>query len=278
MKMRFVIPALLCAFTAFVSCSKTEDNPKPETETPGDDESPVDTSQPASHNFIGMIQGTGVDDTTFVFNYDANNRMKNVVNVSWEDSLIGTYNDAGNLSQMVLKDNGSITTVTYTYNAANQLTQISHKQGNDENRNVFEYTNGVVSKNSSYAVGPNGELSLGAYYIYEVTDGNITKIKSYSGGLFTGESTLTYNSDPNIFKSLSLFNDNSALGMNDIADQQTWFNKNMCTGSTFINTTQTTTVNAFTYTYNADQQLTKVVSTQTFAGSLYKTRTRKFSY
>ncbi len=282
MKMRFVIPMLLCAFTAFVSCSKNDDNPQPETETPGGNDNPDDTYHPGAPYFIGMIQVNGVKDTT-LFRYNAKKQLVNVVMLGG-DSVTGTYNSADNLSQIVVKHNdGTLSaTINFSYNADNQLIRIGNKLGNTEYVDTMIYVNGVLSRRNGYEIDPavnNGKPRNYGYDIYVVTDGNITNLKNYdNGGNFMSEATMTYNSDPNVFKTLALFNKLENLDVTDIANDLIAFNKNMVTGATTITNVQARIVNVCEYTYDDKKQLIMAVTSQTINGKLNLDYKRMFSY
>jgi len=71
---------------------------------------------------------------------------------------------------------------------------------------------------------------LQSSFTYAIIGGNITDIKEFTpGSVQTGETSINYGTQPNILKSLSLFNYANRLGMGSFLNDETWFNKNMVT-------------------------------------------------
>jgi YD repeat-containing protein len=249
MKMKFAIPLLLIGSLTIFSCSKDDNSPG--GETPGDS------------LFVKITQGLiPGDDTVFIVSYDDSHRIKSIINSSWEDTLEATYNAAGQLGTITEKDgygDGNVTTLSY--NADHQLTEFNFKGGNYQTRYTFEYTNGVLAKKSFYANDPfdGGTPTLWNYATYEVTNGNITGMKEYSNqDVLLNEITFTYSTEPNVFKPLSLFNAGmNILGADDIANFETFFNKNLLKSK--VVTGQQNYTFTYDYTYNDKKQLTKVV-------------------
>lgn len=271
MRMKFAIPMLLCTAMALVSCSK-------------DDAGPDTSFHPGGPYFVGMKQGTGKKDTSFVFKYNTNKQVEKVTNTTTGASVTGTYDSTGNLSQVVAKYDGSVVTISYTYDAENRLTKTSTKRNAAVRvyTDTLVYTNGALVKKTTYVIDPdinNGKPTFWGYNTYQMTDSNITNIKTYDvSNYLVGETKLTYNSDPNVFKSISLFNVDDQLGTFEIASDETYFNKNMLAGVTTITNTQARVDWNFTFIYNDNKQLIKAVTTQTFNGGLWGTYTRAFSY
>ncbi len=251
MKMRSTIPLLLMAALAFASCSKDKDNVDPDKETPSEGAYFTKMTQ-------GLVPG---DDTVYLVSYDANHRITKIINSSWEDTLVGTYNNAGYVSSITETEGGLGERVNFTYNANNQVTEVNTQGGNYKTKYAFEYTNGIVSKKSYYNNDPvdGGPLALWRYYTYEVTNGNITSMKEYdSQGAAVSETKYTYNADPNVFQAMAVFNNFNLLGADDIANLETAFNKNLITSLSYKDNYYEYTA-TYTYTYNDHKQLAKVV-------------------
>ncbi|GAA0546544.1 hypothetical protein GCM10009415_30920 [Chitinophaga japonensis] len=203
----------------------------------------------------GLIPG---DDTVYLISYDADNRVKSIIDSAYDNTWKPVYDNAGNL--ISITESGW--NISFSYNADNQLTQIDYQAGGIPARYTFEYVNGVVSKKSYYTYTDLQvpELRLWRYFTYEVTDGNITGMKQYdSGDNLVNERKFTYNGEPNVFKPISLFNFLNNLGTNDIANFETFFNKNLITSTSIINNGQAPYVATYAYTYNDNKQLTKIV-------------------
>ncbi|KAA2238540.1 hypothetical protein F0L74_20160 [Chitinophaga agrisoli] len=277
MRLRSAMPVLFALLT-FVSCGKDDDNPNPD---------PDENAHPGGPYFVGVTEGTGGDDTSFVLSYDAGNRVTKVVNTTLKDSVMATYNSAGNPVKVVAKGDGDVVTVDYTYNAANQLTRINSTYESERGidaafSDTLEYNNGLITKKTSYTSHPdinNGQPYLTGYYTYEVTAGNITSIRYFNADGSPGtQKTLTYGSDPNVFKGVSLLNINGFTFIDDIANDECWFNKNLLTGLSQGPSGDVPTINTFTYSYNDEKQLAMVVWGQTFEGRPGGNQTWKLFY
>jgi hypothetical protein len=262
MKMKFSIAMLTIASLTIFSCSKNE--------------IPVDPEKPGTL-ITKMTQGVRAeDDTVFVFNYDADKRIKSIVDISYLDTFTAVYNTSGLISAVVNTGFGTGTS-SFTYNANNQLIQADFEAGGGayKTRYTFEYTGGVIAKQSYYTGGMGGsQLTLSRYTTYEVTNGNITTAKEYSNSnTLLNEQKYTYNNEPNVFQPLCLMNWENFLGAEDIAGIEMYFNKNLITGITSTNTGDEPVSATYTYTYNDKKQLTKSV----FA-TPGKIATRQFEY
>jgi antitoxin component YwqK of YwqJK toxin-antitoxin module len=183
-----------------------------------------------------------------------------------------TYNTSGTIASTSKIEDGSnyIDNMTFTYNDANQLTEADYDDGYVILKYTFEYTSGILSKKTFYQnQGPGTAVTLYRYYTYVFTNGNITDMKEFDGAdNLQGETTYTYNSDANLFQTLGLLNTYNAFGADDLANLDTYFNKNL----TATATTASDKIN-YTYTYNTHKQLTKVV-----VSAPYATYTRMFGY
>jgi len=263
MRKKFIIPLAFIASLAIFSCSKDK---------------VTDPEQPGGALFTKMTQGLiPGDDTVFLFNYDADKRIKNIVNSSWNDTLEATYSAAGLLTAVAGKGESGTVNFSFGYNANNQLTEIRFQAGPYKTRYTFEYTNGVISKKNFYQnSSDNKEPTLYSYCTYQVTNGNITSIKEYraDGNTYLGEEKFTYNSESNVFQAMSLINCMNDLGASDIADIDMFFNKNLPTVVTTTSTFGGSGSATFTYTYNDKKQLTKTV----FTGDPDYIHTWQFAY
>lgn len=266
MRLKLAIPVLLLASLTIFSCSKDKDTTDPEENEPG---------WLMTKMTQGLVPGL---DTVFVFNYDANKRIKSVINVSDRDTFEASFNTAGLVMTIIAKGPSDRGTRIFTFNANNQLLQAEFlpSAGNFNGRYTFEYTNGVVSKKNYYYASAGTEPKLFSYITYEVTNGNITDTKEYfaDGNTFVREVKFSYNNEHNVFQPICLFNWINYLGADDIADIEMFFNKNLITGRTRLDPGFEPANSTYTYTYNDKKQLTKLV----VAAADGHIATRQFEY
>lgn len=258
MRLRFTAFLLLFISTIIVSCSKDETTPD-EQQNPG-----------ASSLFVRVQQGIiPGDDSVYLVSYDSEKRISNIIDSTSGGTLTPTYSAEGNLSAITDVYEEYSDKTTFSYNGDNQLTEVNFDYFSPT-RFTFEYTNGIISRKNYYIqTSVNSPMNLWRYYTYELTDGNITSIKEYNNaGTLLGETTFTYTTDPNIFKSISLINFMNYLGLSDLANEDYFFNKNLIASSTVANEKTT-----YTYTYNDNKQLVKIV-----VSSPRVTHTRMLSY
>lgn len=255
---------LLCFITiVMISCGKKNDA-KPDEQKP----------DPTTNTRVLRIQqGIGVEDTIFLITYDANNRIKSIVDSTEKSDLQATYNEAGLLTSTIQKytDGSASTPVTFTYNADNTLAEANTTFGTLEKfRNVFEYTNGVISKRTFYDYDlSKSTLRYWKYWTYVVTNGNITNRKEFdSDNKLVEEISYTYTNDANFFKPFALVNFQNKVGLNYLCEEEIIFNKNSIASYTRQGFTTT-----FTYSYNSNKLPVKVIEI-----SKYYTNTRAFSY
>ncbi|WP_298735827.1 hypothetical protein [uncultured Chitinophaga sp.] len=266
MRIKQSIAILLVASLTIFSCSK--------------DEAPVDPDENQPGTLITkMTQGVNpADDTVFAFNYDADRRIKSIVDVEELDTFEAVYSTAGLITEVAGKGANSWGSTSFSYNAGNQLVEANFvaSSGGYKTRYTFEYTNGVVSKKSYYTSGlGNPDFTLVNYTTYEVTNGNITSAKQYgSGNTLLYEITYAYNNEPNVFQPICLFNWMNFLGADEIAGIEMFFNKNLVTSETFAYPGDQPESNTYSYTYNDKKQLTKVVVNSASGGAT----TRQFEY
>lgn len=255
MKSKLALVVFVIVLIAFISCKK--DN--------GSGGGPSSNS-----NLVRIQQGVDPDitnDTVYLISYDGSKKITSIVDSLFNDTLTATYDASGNLAA-VNETYG--TNSTYTYDGNNQLTQIDYQLAGSHEQFVFEYTNGVVSKETYNSNLGSGPVSKQSYFTFVVTDGNITSIKAYNkNDVLVSETTCTYGSQPNTFKALSLFNYGGILGADDIFRPETFFNKNNLSGFS-VNGLNTSSV----YTYNG-QLPTKIVTTDQSISGVF---TWAFSY
>lgn len=244
MKIRLTAYLLLFATVVIVSCKRKNVDPP---QKPKEDSLIVRIQQ-------GIIPGY---DAVFLLSYDVDKRIKKIVDSVLPFTLTPTYNSAGDIISIKGIGQGYSNTVTFSYNTDNQLTQVDAQYGQNAHQYVFEYVNGVISKRSVYNQARPGVpgLELFGYYTYEVTNGNITKLKQYNkANALVIEKTFTYTSHPNISKPLALLNWGDRIGLGQVANEETFFNKNL-----IANYTSQGSLTTFTYTYNSNQRLSKFI-------------------
>ena len=241
MKSKLLLSLFIIVFISFTACKKDS----------GSGSGPSSNS-----NLVRIQQGTDPDitnDTVYLLSYDGSKRITTIVDSLFNDTLTATYDASGNL---VAVNETYGTNSTYTYDGNNQLLQFDYELAGSHEQFVFEYTNGVVSKetyNSNLGSGPVSEQS---YFTFVMTDGNITTVKAYNkNDVLVSTTTCTYGSQPNAFKSLGLFNYGNLLGTDDIIKPETFFNKNNLTGFTTSGLTASSA-----YTFNGELP-TKIVTT-----------------
>ena len=237
----FFFASALMLITAW-SCKKENNSPNP---------------NPASGvSLVRIQQGTDADltnDTVYLIGYDGSSRIVSIKDSVNADSLAVTYDASGNPVTL----NGPYFNASFTFDANGILQQLDYILAGSHEQDVFEYTNGVLSKrthNSNFGSGP---LSISGSFTYSFTGGNITDIKEYDlNGTFVKETTCSYGTETNGFKTLSLVNLGNILGADTFLNIETYFNKNMLTGYA-VNGNPVSTV----YTLNSSQQIVHAVST-----------------
>ncbi len=247
----FVLTAFLSVIL-FIACQKEISD---DVEEPG--------------KLVRIQQGTSLDldeDTVYLLSYDVAGNMVSIYDSSHDQSYTATYNPSGELKKI---DATNGRNATFSYDSG-RLKEIWYNAGSIE-RFSFTYTDGVVSKKSYYSDYGSGFV-LSRYYDYTVTDGNITHIEEYTpSGTLVSEATLTYSSQLNPFKELSLFNYSNQLGMMNVIDFDTYHNKNLILTRT---ENQVPRCN-IEYTFNAQQMTTKIVNNDASYGGPF---TWFFSY
>ncbi len=221
-------------------------------------------------NFVRIFEGTDpniTNDTVYLISYNTSGKISQVLDSLYQDSLVATYDASGNLS--TVNDIGafSLGNSSFTYDVNNHLTEIDCNVAGENEKYVFEYTNGMVSKKSYYSdFGLGGALQLWSYDVYTLTAGNITDLKEYdAANNLSFETTFTYGTqaNPNAFKTLGLFNFGNRLGTQDIINYETFFNANIQTGFTTSGLTATSTL-----TFNSQQKPTQIIVNDQYNGWL----------
>jgi glycosidase len=229
----------------FVSCKK-DDNGKT---------TPVETN---SKYFKRLQQGTNpADDTVFLVGYDAQKNVESVKDSADGETWTANFDKEGNVVAVVNTYDGEDYTVRFTYNVNKQLIQAEDVSAAFTQRFTFEYADGRVARKNAYTkYDGSNDFELYRYYTYNLVGGNITSKKEYSpAGDLLKETKYTYTGDENGLKSLAYINNYyNYLGLDDVADLESLFNKNL-----IATRTEDGIKTDYVYTYNPDKQLTAFV-------------------
>jgi hypothetical protein len=217
-------------------------------------------------NLVRIFQGTDPNinnDTVYLLTYNSSNQLTVLYDSLYQDSLVATYDGSGRLSTVSDIGPFGLGSSSFTYNTDGTLGEIDANVAGENDKYVFEYTNGVVSKKTySSDFGGGGALQLYSSDVYTLSNGNITDMKEYdAANNLTSETTFTYGAQANPFKTLSLFNFGNRLGTQDIINYETYFNKNIQTGytNTSFNVSSAITV-------NSQQKPTKIITSDAING------------
>jgi hypothetical protein len=203
-------------------------------------------------SLVRIQQGVDPDitnDSIYLLKYDTKKRLSVIIDSLNTDTLTATYNTSDQLVGIQESSPWSNDQLTATYNSSGQLTQIDCTVFGSHEQYAFTYSGSMPSQ-CVYSDDASGSLAVWRTYGYTVTGGNITDIKEYDkSSTFLGEHKMTYGSQANPFKTISLFNWGNRLGAGDIAFVETFFNTNMTATTTWYGnsanilytTTQTTT-------------------------------------
>jgi hypothetical protein len=216
--MKFLFQISIPLFLCLGACTKEKNN-----------------VQQAGTNLSRIVEGTDPDitkDTVYLISYNSSNNISVILDSMKQDSLVASYDALGNLTAINNIGSFSLGNASFIYDENGLLTEINYGVKGSENQYLFEYSNGAVSKKSRYLNYDAGSpLLLLNYDIYTVSDGNITEMKEYSAsGSLYSTTTFAYGTQANPFKLLGLMNFGNRLGTNDIANFETYFNKNIQTG------------------------------------------------
>jgi len=221
------------------------------------DNNSTNNNQTGNGSLVRIQQGTDPNisfDTVFLINYDASSHISSIVDSLYKDTLFVTSNAAGNPVSVTETYGFS---ATYIYDVTGVLTQVDYTLAGSHEQDIFEYSNGVISKRTHNSNLGSGPVSIQGSYTYTVAGGNITDIKEYDlNGSFVKETTCTYGTETNAFKPLSLLNLGNIMGTENFLNLETYFNKNMLAGFS-INGDAVS--NAYS-TYSS-QEIVRVVST-----------------
>lgn len=199
-------------------------------------------------------------DTVWLLTYTPSKKISKIYDSLYNyDSMTATYDVADRLVEV---NSAPQDYIRITYDAAGLLTQVNYYWAGSRERYLVEYNGNNISKTTYLSdLGSGGAFQTLGYETYTVTDGNITEVRQFStGGTLQAQATLTYGTQANPFKNLSLFNFANRLGMDQIVNFYTYFNKNISSGAR-IGPLTFKTNNTFT-----NQKLTKVIS-EDFFGS-----------
>jgi hypothetical protein len=233
---------------------------------------------------VRMQQGVDpTDDSIYLFRYDATNRLSVVIDSINQDTLTATYNLASQLTNIQESSPYGQDNLAATYNSTGQLAQIDYTLFGEYDRYIFTYSGSgnIPSQCAYYTNAGSGGLALYRTYIYTVEGQNITGVKEYNkSNVFLGEHKMTFGSQANPFKTLSLFNWGNRLGTDDIVTTETFFNANLLASTTWYgdsnNIFYTTTV---TSTNNSAGNPVKIVAAEKYTdGSIQNLYTWGFSY
>lgn len=240
----FLALSLLLVF----SCKKN--NSSPSTPTTG-----------SGSTLVRIQQGIDPDitnDSIYLIKYNASKKISSIIDSLNQDTLTAAYDATSGALSAVTETWGM--NATFSYDGTGLLTRINSVIAGSLEQYAFEYTGGVVSKKSYYSNLGAGSVSLQGYYTYVVTNGNITSMSQYDkNGALVVTTTYTYGTQPNNFKNLALFTYANFLGTADVLNIESYFNTNNQTGSSWNGTSI-----ASTYTFNANQAVSKLVTTNNY--------------
>ncbi|HVW58597.1 MAG TPA: hypothetical protein VHC48_01130 [Puia sp.] len=264
MKNQCTLMVLLIAVSCTIACKKSN------VVKPPDEPGPDTTSVPLPPKPVYLTriqQGTDPDlskDTVYKLTWKDSLRISMLVDSIKNDTLVAAYDDGGYL--LTITDKGPDSdNATFTYDGSHQLTQITYSNATSTQQWVFEYTGGVVSKKSYYTATGAAPLKLSLYFTYVVTDSNITQIKTYtSTGIQVAVATVTYDTKPNPFRNLCLFNYRKRLNIDDIAPYEAYFNKNIVTSLSVLGVTAT-----LNNTFDGKQRIGRIVADDKINQKLY---------
>lgn len=192
-----------------------------------------------------------LDDSVYLIRYDGTGRTSVVIDSINNDTLTGVYNGGSQLTNIAESNAYYHDALNATYNSTGQLTEMTFSFFGENDKYVFTYTAGssMPSQCAYYTNSGSGSLFLYRTYVYTVTGQNITGVKEYDkSNTFLGEHKMTFGTQANPFKTISLFNWGNRLGMNDIVMTESIFNANLHTSTTWYgdsnNIIYTTTVTA----------------------------------
>jgi len=245
------------------------------------------TNNPGGQNgatLVRMQQGIDpTDDSVYLIRYDGMNRLNVIIDSINQDTLTATYDLASHLISIQESSPYGQDNLNATYNSTGQLTQIDYTLFGESDSYVFTYSGGgnMPSQCAYYTNAGQGGPALYRTYVYTVTGQNITGVKEYSkANVFLGEHKMTFGTQANPFKTLSLFNWGNRLGTDDIITTESFFNANLLATTTWYgdsnNIFYTTTV---TSTNNSAGSPAKIVATEKYTdGSIQNLYTWGFSY
>ncbi len=240
------------------SCSKNSNQPN---------------SQQSKNNILRIQVSSPFLTTVLLLQYNASNNITSIT-----DSVNGihydaTYDGSGNLVHIVeLSGSTPVDSISYTYeNGLMTSFQLTY-QGTFSRGKIF-YTNGVLSSDSAFDYYMNSPLDS-SFSTFQLMNGNITSLNFFDPPT-NNSFTYTYNSQPNLFKQLSLFNWTNGLGDIDIAGFNAFFNKNLMEG---YSAPEQSTVETATYAYDSTSRLVEAKSVEIIGGTSNQTYDWLLSY
>lgn len=205
---------------------------------------------------ICFEQGTDLTgDTVTVIRYDTQKHPIYLIDSFRRDSVQGIYNVSGQLESVRQGTTWAHGYIDYTYNSAGQLSEIS---GSNGDHYIFGYVNGILANSTfSNGAGAGTPVEIRHHYVYTVTSGNITNIKEFNADstILQTERQLTYSSQPNLFKTLLLFNIENQFGLDQMLDLIMFYNTNLPSTNTLYTDNTLTSTQTYTYVNNSSQKL-----------------------
>ena len=158
-----------------------------------------------------IVQGTGIDDTVFLVKYDAQNRIRAIVDSAYEDSLTATFT-GNNIYPDFIDDNYG-DGISFTYNSKARVLVAA----GGGNKSEMEYVSDtILSKATTYYPDPGWKVSR-RYTFQSDSKGNLTSMQEFtSGNVLRGQTDFTYTDILNPFGGLIPYSFNNALGMDDV--------------------------------------------------------------
>jgi hypothetical protein len=258
MKNALALILSMILMVTIISCKKENNaaNPNP-SNAPG--------------NLVRIQQGTDPDitnDTVYLISYVDSSHISSIVDSVNQDTFLITTTATGD--PLTVKETYGFA-ASYTYDGSGVIQQIDYNMAGSHEQDVFEYSNGVLSKRTHKSNLGAGPVSIQGSFTYVVTGGNITYVKEYDlNGTFVQETTCTYGAKINNLKTLGLLNLGNILGADTFLNIETGFNKNLVEAYSSSGMGVSTV-----YTLNTGEQPAHVVSTDNINNYIF---TWNFSY
>ncbi len=244
----------------------------------------------SENNILRVVQGQGnANDTVYLLAYNNYNKVKSVVDSLHRDSLIGYYEADSTLQKIDLYTSygasSPIENYVLSYDNNQRITEVEYTVSGQHNRLVYLYANGATrlpSQKDLYTdFGQNTDPELWKSFTYEFTNGNITKMIEYNdAGAPTGlVVTYDYTKVRNIFKNLAFFNLGNYLGLEEIINNESFFNRHLIRSYTITAPGAASLTIQNTYDINSKDELAAATSRMISAsGDTTNIYTRRFFY